>query len=327
MTTHFPPATSSHPRWMSLWLLAAAAYNVIWGAAAVWQPALLFEWAGLAPPNYPALWQCIGMIVGVYGVGYAIAATDPLRHWPIVLVGFLGKIFGPIGFLGAVSEGVFNWKFGWTIVTNDLIWWIPFFLILRAALERHLSEPEEIKDPARLARILDGMKTQYGESLTELSSRSPVLLVFLRHAGCTFCRETLGDLAAVRSSIESDGTRIVLVHMSRDEKAEAFFAKYKLEDVDRISDPDRLLYRVFGLRRGRLHQLFGWKVWLRGFEAGILRRHGVGRLQGDGFQMPGIFLLAEGELVRSFRHRTAADRPDYGRFIQCEANSRAGELK
>ena len=56
---------------------------------------------GMEPPNYPELWQCIGMIVGVYGIGYLAAAADPLGHWPITLVGFLGKMFGPIGFAGA----------------------------------------------------------------------------------------------------------------------------------------------------------------------------------------------------------------------------------
>jgi small multidrug resistance pump len=46
-------------------------------------------------PRYPDIWQCVGMIVGVYGVGYLIAAFDPLRHWPVILVGLLGKVLGP----------------------------------------------------------------------------------------------------------------------------------------------------------------------------------------------------------------------------------------
>jgi ligand-binding SRPBCC domain-containing protein len=73
------------------------------------------------------------MIVGVYGIGYIIAASEPETHWPIVLVGLLGKIFGPIGFAMAVLSGTFPPLFGLTIVTNDLIWWIPFALILRDA--------------------------------------------------------------------------------------------------------------------------------------------------------------------------------------------------
>jgi hypothetical protein len=117
-------------------LKVAAVYNVLWGAWVVLFPHALFDWAGLARPNYPGLWQCVGMIVGVYGVGYWVAAKDPFKHWPITLVGFLGKILGPIGFAEALWTGVFNLRFGATILTNDLIWWIPFFLILRESYKR-----------------------------------------------------------------------------------------------------------------------------------------------------------------------------------------------
>jgi hypothetical protein len=34
---------------------------------------------------------------------------------------------------------------------------------------------------------------------------------------------------------------------------------------------------------GRLGQLFGLSSWTRGFQAGLLRRHGIGWLEGDGF--------------------------------------------
>lgn len=115
----------------SMVLKTAAIYNIIWGGFIIFFPNALFDFAGLPRMNYPGVWQCVGMIVGVYGIGYWVAASDPIRHWPIVLVGFLGKIFGPIGFIQSLYLGVFNLKFGLTIITNDLIWWIPFFLILK----------------------------------------------------------------------------------------------------------------------------------------------------------------------------------------------------
>lgn len=118
------------PRWMTFALRAAGIYNLAWGAWVVLRPLDAFRWAGLPEPIYPELWQCIGMIVGVYGVGYWIAARDPARHWPIVLVGFLGKLFGPIGFLDAALRGRLPWIAGWVNVTNDLIWLVPFALIL-----------------------------------------------------------------------------------------------------------------------------------------------------------------------------------------------------
>ncbi len=130
-----------HLPWMARVLMAAAAYNILWGASVVLSPVTFFNLGSMMAPRYPELWQCIGMIVGVYGIGYAIAATSPYRHWPIVLVGFLGKIFGPIGFLQAAVEGRLPWRAGWLIVTNDLIWWIPFALILAGAWRAHHNSP------------------------------------------------------------------------------------------------------------------------------------------------------------------------------------------
>ena len=131
------------PRWAVYWLLAAGVYNLLWGVVVIAAPNLLFDFARIPPPNYPQIWQCVGMIVGVYGVGYLIAAADPRTHWPIVLVGLLGKIFGPLGFAAALLQGTLPPRFGVTLLTNDLLWWIPFTLILLDAARfhrRHRSE-------------------------------------------------------------------------------------------------------------------------------------------------------------------------------------------
>lgn len=138
--THDQPIAGRHPRWMTYWLTAAGVYNLFWGALVVLMPLAPFHWAAMAPPRYPSIWQCVGMIVGVYGIGYLVAAKNPTRHWPIVIVGLLGKVFGPIGFVLAASRGELPWKAGWTILTNDLLWWIPFALILREAYLRGGSE-------------------------------------------------------------------------------------------------------------------------------------------------------------------------------------------
>ena len=130
---------------MRVLLVLAGAYNLLWGALVVLMPDMLFRWADMELPRYPQIWQCVGMIVGVYGVGYLIAANNPYRHWPIVLVGLLGKIFGPVGFLTAASNGELPWSWGATIITNDLIWWLPFALILLGAFRFHngvASDPE-----------------------------------------------------------------------------------------------------------------------------------------------------------------------------------------
>jgi hypothetical protein len=118
------------PSWMGITLKAAAIYNLIWGAWVVLFPNHFFELTGMEALNHPMIWQGMGMVIGVYGIGYWWASYNPLVHWPIVMVGFLGKIFGPIGFVMNYYTGQAPAAFGYTLITNDLIWWIPFTLIL-----------------------------------------------------------------------------------------------------------------------------------------------------------------------------------------------------
>jgi hypothetical protein len=118
------------------WLYAAAAYNLIWGSVGVFFPQAFFRLAGMAAPNYLPLWQVIGMFVLVYAPAYWWAARRPWRHRHLVLIGFLGKLLGPIGFLWALIAGQLPLAFGWTILTNDLIWWPAFLLFLRDAARR-----------------------------------------------------------------------------------------------------------------------------------------------------------------------------------------------
>lgn len=312
--------------WMRTVLFAAAAYNLVWGFWVIARPLDMFQWTGIDTPIYAGIWQCVGMIVGVYGIGYAIAATNPLRHWPIVLVGFLGKVFGPIGMLQNVlmvpegTPGRLPASWLWLNLTNDLIWLVPFALILYAAF-RQFNAPESRAEMeqageadfggATVSQANRAAKTNQGPTLAEMSRQGNVLVVFLRHSGCTFCREALADLSSRRAEIERDAS-IVLVHMAaEDADSQAYFDRYAMGDVARISDPACRLYRAYELGRGGAGELLGPRVWWRGFKAAILAGHAVGKLGGDGFQMPGAFLVRDDQIVKAFRHQTAADRPDY----------------
>ncbi len=144
-------ARPGHPRWMTTCLVAAGIYNLAWGGLTVAWPEWLFSLTGMEPPRYPFIWQCVGMIVGVYGIGYLAAAGDPVRHWPIVLVGFLGKVFGPLGYLMGLAQGTVPPAFGVTLPTNDLIWWLPFGAILWHAWRSNSIAAGRRSAPASLA--------------------------------------------------------------------------------------------------------------------------------------------------------------------------------
>ena len=157
--------------------------------------------------------------------------------------------------------------------------------------------------------ILEQFRANTGETLGELSRKSPVVVLFVRHLGCTFCREALADLAKHRPGIVAQGMSLAIVHMSTDDQARALAAQYKLDDVPRVSDPEQRLYAAFGLTRGKVLNVVGPQVWLRGLAAVI--KHGIGIPQGDVLQMPGAFVLHNNEIVRAFRHTTSADLPDF----------------
>lgn len=294
-------------------LRAAGLYNLAAAAAALMQPGWMLALLGLpetVPPGLALeLWHALAVLTAAQGIGYLLSAAHPLRHWPIVLMGVVGKsATGAWVAWDIVQHRLAPAAWAW-VVLDDLAWLAPLLLILQRSYQNTLSVrraacPEVLKFALR-------RRTPDGRSLDELSRLSPVLLVFLRHAGCPFCREALSDLAARLGDIARHGARLVLVHMGSEEQGARLFARYGLGGLPGISDPGRVLYRAFGLPRGSLVEVLGPKVWWRAFQAGILGRHGAGNRVGDGFQMPGAFLLFHGEIVRGYRHQSAGDRPDY----------------
>jgi hypothetical protein len=113
------------------WFYAAALYNFAWGSINVLFPYFLFDLINMPHPSYPALWQVVGMFVLVYAPAYWWVARYPERHPHLVLIGLLGKVLGPLGFIWSVVMGQLPLAFGWTILTNDLIWWPIFIAYLK----------------------------------------------------------------------------------------------------------------------------------------------------------------------------------------------------
>src|SRR3954465_941749 len=108
--------------------------------------------------------------------------------------------------------------------------------------------------------LLQIFTTNKMHTVTELAERQPVQLIFLRHFGCTFCKETSIPIKKMQTQIEHMGTKIVFVNMLDERNCMQEFSKYNFKDVEYICDAESLLYKAFKLRRGSLTQLFGLKV-------------------------------------------------------------------
>jgi hypothetical protein len=112
------------------WFYAAALYNLLWGGFNIFFPYLYFDWIGIPRPNYLPLWQVVGMFVLVYAPAYWWAAQKPQQHYHLIIIGLLGKLLGPIGFVWSWATGQLPLAFGWTLLLNDLIWWPAFMAYL-----------------------------------------------------------------------------------------------------------------------------------------------------------------------------------------------------
>jgi hypothetical protein len=164
------------------------------------------------------------------------------------------------------------------------------------------------------AATLASIHTESGASLLSLAQASSVLLVFLRHFGCSFCRKAISDIAELAPALRERNVRPVFVHLGTPEIAQAHFDYYGIGDVERIHDPDARIYQLqlFGL--GREHparHLINPKVLWSWFIRGDIFRHGIGRIETDAHQMPGVFFLRDAKIARAFRYRNISDQPDY----------------
>jgi hypothetical protein len=129
---------SSKLKWARFILCLAAIYNVFWGVViSIYPQIILFD---DNPTNFTyIILRCIGMLVGVYGIAYYFSSRDPVKFWPLILVGFIGKVLGPLGALYYIVLGQITPRFFIVNVFNDLIWLFPFGWVLYQTLVNKLS--------------------------------------------------------------------------------------------------------------------------------------------------------------------------------------------
>jgi hypothetical protein len=72
--------------------LAAGLYNIGWGLYSVADPQWMFRFADMPLQNYPEIFACLGMVLGLYGILYLSVALAPEQGWLIGAVGLAGKL-------------------------------------------------------------------------------------------------------------------------------------------------------------------------------------------------------------------------------------------
>ena len=169
--------------------------------------------------------------------------------------------------------------------------------------------------------VLKDIKVDGELSLFDLSQEKTVLLVFLRHFGCIFCRQALKEIEEQKEFFKENNTEVVFAHMADMDAANEYFNEFGLSGVKSISDPETKIYALFGLVKGSFSQLYGLSVWAKGIKASVEDKVSFSTKQiGDSFQMPGIFVIHKGEFQYSYYHRKISDKPDYSQVVSCCKN-------
>ncbi len=295
----------------------SALYFIIWSVLVVLFPSILSSVVIDNSATPLLFWDLMGLITLVLGIGLLIASFNPLRHWTLILIATLFHLCMISGFIYGYYTGFFNSLFLQFVFFNHLIWLFPNLYILYLAYKRnYVTDELLIHSFDASAFPLEMFDTTTGENLGEITTDHKVLLVFLRHFGCPFCKESLMHLAEHKQQFEEKGIKLVLVYMIDAKTASGYLDAYGLAGCLQVSDPEEIFYKRFQLRRGNFTQLFGWKVWVRWIELGFRKKLFNTRPEGDVAQMPGIFLLEDGRIIRQFVYRSVADVPDLSLFLR-----------
>jgi hypothetical protein len=138
------------------------------------------------------------------------------------------------------------------------------------------------------------------------------LLVFLRHFGCIFCRETIADL---RQAAEADPEFPSVLFFTQGTSIEgrAFLRRY-WPRARAVSDPNLGFYEAFEVRRAGWIEALGPKVFAARSRA-VAKGHENGPRSGDVWRMPGIFLVEDARILWRFEPEHAADHPDFATLM------------
>jgi hypothetical protein len=147
------------------------------------------------------------------------------------------------------------------------------------------------------------------------------LLVFLRHFGCMFCRETLSDMREIAEK-DSRFPDPLFFFQGTPTEGRALLRRY-WPGLRAVADPRAELYDGFGVERGGLYKMFGPAVWAAKSRAES-KGHRNGERSGDVWRMPGVLMVRGSRILWSHEYRHAADHPDYQ--LICEVAAEAGEM-
>lgn len=118
-------------RWMTLLLRFVAIFNVLAGLSMLIFYHESYKVLGVEKPELTLPLQLVGILVGLFGVGYWMVASNPVENRNVLLLGFLSKAFGSMLGIYFVVIGKLPPVFLGLLFFSDIVYLPPFAVILR----------------------------------------------------------------------------------------------------------------------------------------------------------------------------------------------------
>ncbi len=146
----------------------------------------------------------------------------------------------------------------------------------------------------------------------------PLVVVFMRHFGCAFCREHLILLGRAHEDIRAAGGEVVAIFQYSAESTENF-CRSRGVPFDCLGDPQRAGYRAAGLGRGPRKEYIGINVFKQRKRARSVGAR-VGMPKGDVAQRPGTFVVdMNGGTAFAHYNKDSTDNPTVEAVLEAVA--------
>ena len=160
---------------------------------------------------------------------------------------------------------------------------------------------------------VEGVGIKKGPLRKQYHPDKPVLMVFLRHLGCQFCKETVRDIRAA-STRNPDYPDVLFFFQEDVASGQAFFNRY-WSRAKAISDPAQFFYKEFGVPSASVMNLVSPGALLSRIRA-TLKGNFDSLPKGNFWQMPGFFVVKGEQIVWSHDYRHVGDEPPLRRLNQ-----------
>ncbi len=115
-------------------------------------------------------------------------------------------------------------------------------------------------EPAPELDLID--KNGQKVALHHFWERQPIILTFLRHFGCAFCRDHLVELRDGYRQVLDAGAEVIGITQGDPLQTRIFGNRYRLP-YPLLSNPDRSAYHAFGLYEGSRNDVVGPVLFMR----------------------------------------------------------------